>query len=114
MYATAIVDKVAKPPKPVANFGVTADGLNVSCNNLASGQTGWWDFGDGSTLDPFDPDAKQVTHTYTSPGNYSVKLVVRNFLNEENDRAVSVDEFARNTGRTENKEGTLPFRQKRM
>lgn len=91
VYATAIVDKVAKPPKPVANFGCTADGLTVTCNNLASGQTGWWDFGDGATLEAFDPEQKQVTHTYEKPGSYSVKLVVRNFLNEENDRAVSVD-----------------------
>jgi PKD repeat protein len=91
VYATAIVDKVAKPPKPVANFGCTADGLTVTCNNLASGQTGWWDFGDGATLEPFNPDEKQVTHTYEKPGNYTVKLVVRNFLNEENDRAVGVD-----------------------
>lgn len=90
VYATAIVDKVAKPPKPVANFAVSADGLNVTCNNLASGQTGWWDFGDGTTLEAFDPEQKQVTHTYEKPGNYSVKLVVRNFLNEENDRAVGV------------------------
>jgi PKD repeat protein len=91
VYATAIVDKVAKPPKPVANFSVAADGLTVTCNNLASGQTGWWDFGDGATLEPFNPDEKQVTHTYEKAGSYSVKLVVRNFLNEENDRAVGVD-----------------------
>ncbi len=90
VYATAIVDKVAKPPKPLANFSVTPDGLNVTCNNLASGQTGWWDFGDGTTLEAFDPEQKQVTHTYEKPGNYTVKLVVRNFLNEETDRAVSV------------------------
>jgi hypothetical protein len=90
VYATAIVDKVAKPPKPVANFSVAADGLTVTCNNLASGQTGWWDFGDGTTLEPFNPDEKQVTHTYEKAGSYSVKLVVRNFLNEENDRAVGV------------------------
>ncbi len=90
VYATAIVDKVAKPPKPLANFSCNSDGLTVSCNNQASGQSGWWDFGDGTTLEAFDPEQKQVTHCYEKPGNYSVKLVVRNFLNEENDRAVSV------------------------
>lgn len=90
VYATAIVDKVAKPPKPLANFSCTSDGLTVNCNNLASGQTGWWDFGDGSTLEAFDAEQKQVTHTYEKAGGYTVKLVVRNFLNEENDRAVSV------------------------
>ncbi|MCU0702987.1 MAG: PKD domain-containing protein [Fimbriiglobus sp.] len=91
VYATAIVDKVAKPPKPLANFGCTCDGLTVTCNNLASGESGWWDFGDGTTLEAFDPTQKQVTHTYDQPGKYTVKLVVRNFLNEENDRAVGVD-----------------------
>lgn len=90
VYATAIVDKVAKPPKPLANFSCTTDGLNVTCNNLASGQTGWWDFGDGTTLQEFKADEPQVTHAYDKPGNYTVKLVVRNFLNEENDRAVGV------------------------
>jgi PKD repeat protein len=90
VYATAIVDKVAKPPKPLANFSCTCDGLSVTCNNQASGQSGWWDFGDGTTLEAFDPEQKQVTHAYEKPGSYSVKLVVRNFLNEENDRAVSV------------------------
>lgn len=90
VYATAIVDKVAKPPKPLANFSCTTDGLNVTCNNLASGQTGWWDFGDGTTLQEFKGDEPQVTHAYDKPGNYTVKLVVRNFLNEENDRAVAV------------------------
>jgi PKD repeat protein len=91
VYATAVVDKVAKPPKPVANFSATPDGLTITCDNLASGQTGWWDFGDGSPLEPFNPDEKQVPHTYAKPGNYTVKLVVRNFLNEENDRTVGVD-----------------------
>ena len=91
VYATAVVDKVAKPPKPVANFSVAADGLTVTCDNLASGQTGWWDFGDGTPLEPFDPEAKQVSHTYARPGSYDVRLVVRNFLNEENDRTVGAD-----------------------
>ena len=90
VYATALVDKVAKPPKPLANFEVSADGLTVTCDNHASGQSGWWDFGDGRTLEVFDPEQKTVSHTYTKPGTYEVKLVVRNFLNEENDRGVAV------------------------
>ncbi len=91
VYATALVDKVAKPPKPLANFAATADGLTVTCDNHASGQSGWWDFGDGGPLEAFDPEQKQVTHTYAKAGSYDVKLVVRNFLNEENDRSVGVD-----------------------
>jgi len=89
VYATALVDQVAKPGKPVANFAVAADGLRVNFQNQATGQTGWWDFGDGSPLEPFEPE-KSVEHTYAKPGNYSVKLTVRNFLMEENDRSVPV------------------------
>ena len=91
VYATALVDQVAKPGKPIANFAVVrAEGLSVNFQNQATGQTGWWDFGDGSPLEPFEPE-KSVTHTYAKAGNYSVKLTVRNFLMEENDRSVPVD-----------------------
>ena len=92
VYATAIVDKVAKPPKPLANFSIEPpQGLGITIQNQASGQSGWWDFGDGTALEPFNPDEKTVSHTYAKPGNYSVKLQVRNFLSEDNDRAVNVD-----------------------
>ncbi len=92
MYANAIFDKVVKPPKPVANFAVGgADGLTVTLNNMASGQSGWWDFGDGSPLEPFDPEQTQVAHTYPRPGTFKVGLTVRNFLNDENDRSINVD-----------------------
>ena len=90
VYATAFVDSVAKPGKPVANFAVRAEGLNVSFQNQATGQSGWWDYGDGSPLEPYEPE-KSVAHTYAKPGNYSAKLTVRNFLNEENERTVPVD-----------------------
>ena len=89
VYATALVDQVAKPGKPVANFAVNADGLRVNFQNQATGQTGWWDFGDGSPLEPFEPE-KSVEHVYAKPGSYSAKLTVRNFLMEENDRTVPV------------------------
>lgn len=91
VYATAIVDKVAKPAKPVANFAVAADGLTVTCQNHASGESGWWDFGDGTPLEPFDAALPSVAHTYAKPGTYAVILTVRNFLMEENDRRVPVD-----------------------
>jgi PKD repeat protein len=91
MYATAIVDKVVKPPKPMANFSAKADGLTVTCESKAIGESGWWDFGDGSALEPFDATKPQVTHSYVKLGNYNVKLTVRNFLAEENDRTVPVD-----------------------
>lgn len=99
-YATAIVDQVAKPPKPVANFAISHDGLTVTCQNHASGQSGWWDFGDGGPLEPYTADQKEVTHTYAKTGQYSVKLTVRNFLMEENDRSVPVDLTAPSTAGT--------------
>lgn len=89
-YATAVVDRVVKPTKPVANFAVSAEGLTLTCQNHASGESGWWDFGDGTPLEPFAPE-KPTTHAYTKPGSYSVKLTVRNFLGEENERTVPVD-----------------------
>jgi len=91
MYSNAIVNSVVKPTRPVANFAVSADGLTVSCANHATGDSGWWDFGDGSTLDPFDAGQQTQTHTYAKLGTYSVKLTVRNFMMEENERAVPVD-----------------------
>lgn len=89
-YATAIVDHVAKPDKPLANFAVIADGLTVTCQNHATGDSGWWDFGDGSPLDPFAAD-QPATHTYQKPGDYAVKLTVQNFLGQESERSVPVD-----------------------
>jgi hypothetical protein len=90
-YTTALVDKVVKPALPVANFSAAADGLTLTCQNHATGETGWWDFGDGSPLEPFTPAVPAVTHTYTKPGSYSVKLVVRNYTSDENDRTVAVE-----------------------
>jgi hypothetical protein len=94
MYFNAIFNSVVRPPKPVANFKADADGLTLTCQNMATGQSGWWDFGDGSPLEPFDPDAKTVTHQFPKPGTYSVKLMVQNFLLDENDRTVSVEASA--------------------
>jgi PKD repeat protein len=90
-YATAIVERVAKPARPVANFAVSADGLTVTCRNHASGESGWWDFGDGTPLEPFDPAQPTLAHTYAKPGNYTVKLTVRNFVADENERSVPVE-----------------------
>jgi PKD repeat protein len=90
-YVTAVFNTVIKPPLPVANFAVSVDGLTVTCQNHATGDNGWWDFGDGSPLEPFSSDAPAVTHVYTKPGSYSVKLTVRNLTSDENDRSVSVE-----------------------
>lgn len=89
-YVTAVVDTVVKPPKPVANFAVGAEGLTINCDNRASGESGWWDFGDGTPLEPFAAE-KPASHAYVKPGSYTVKLTVRNFLGDENERTVPVD-----------------------
>lgn len=91
MYLSVVVDMVVKPTKPVANFAVAAEGLTVTFQNHSSGESGWWDFGDGTPLEPFDAGQQTVAHTYPKPGNYTAKLTVRNFLMEENTRAVPVD-----------------------
>jgi PKD repeat protein len=89
-YATQVVNTVIKPGKPVANFSVMAEGLTVTCQNQATGESGWWDFGDGTSLVPFSAD-ETVSHTYAKPGSYTVKLTVRNFLRDENERSVPVE-----------------------
>lgn len=89
-YASAIFDRIVKP-LPVANFAIAADGLTITCQNHASGDNGWWDFGDGSPLEPFDAEQPAATHAYAKPGHYSVKLIVRNVLGKENDRSVDVE-----------------------
>jgi len=91
MYSNAIVNQVVRPTKPIANFEASADGLTVNLRNLAGGDSGWWDFGDGTALEPFESTKEIVSHTYAKPGNYAVKLTVRNILLEDNERTVPVD-----------------------
>jgi PKD repeat protein len=90
-YSTAVFDKIIKPPLPVANFAVAADGLTITCLNHAAGNTGWWDYGDGTPLDPFSADQPSIAHTYAKPGSYAVKLTVRNLTSDENYRTVNVE-----------------------
>src|SRR5262245_22466169 len=79
VYFTPLVDRVIKPGKPVANFKVEADGLKVAFHNRSTGGgDGWWDFGDGSALEPFLSNEDAVTHTYAKPGVYTAKLSLRN------------------------------------
>jgi len=89
-YATAVVNQVVKPTRPVANFSISTDGLTVSCRNHASGDSGWWDFGDGTPLEPFAAE-KPIAHVYTKPGNFTIKLTVRNYFADENERSVPVE-----------------------
>ena len=94
MYLTPVVNNAIKPAKPVANFAIQAAGLEVNFNNRSTGGVqGWWDFGDGAALEPFDPKLDNVKHVYAKPGTYSVKLSLQNLLGEESDRtsAVTID-----------------------
>jgi hypothetical protein len=91
MYLTPLVNKVIQPPKPVANFSVgKPDGLNVQFQNLSNTNKGDWDFGDGSPLQQVGSDNEIITHRFPAPGEYNVKLIVQNILNEEHERTVPV------------------------
>jgi hypothetical protein len=87
VYISPLVDSVVKPPKPLANFAVEADGLTATFHNRFAGE-GWWDFGDGSPLEPAEPQQTTISHSYPKPGTYSVKLIVRNFIGDEHERTV--------------------------
>ncbi len=75
------VDYITVVALPVADFSAdqtsvfTANGT-VAFTDLSTGATSWsWDFGDGGTDTGQNPK-----HTYTSPGNFSVTLIVTNSL----------------------------------
>jgi PKD repeat protein len=92
MYLTPVVNNAIKPAKPVANFATQATGLSVQFNNRSTGGTqGWWDFGDGTALEPFDPKLDIVKHTYAKPGTYTVKLSLENLLGDDSDRSAPVE-----------------------
>jgi PKD repeat protein len=98
MYLSPLLDKVVRPAKPVANFAVDVQGLTVQFHNRSSSRAeGWWDFGDGSPLEPVNAETSTVLHTYAKPGTYTVKLSLRNLLNEENDRSVTINVDSANT-----------------
>jgi hypothetical protein len=91
MYVTAAFNSVVKPAKPVANFKAEPAGLSVRFQNLSGkGSQGWWDFGDGSPLEPVSPEHEYVTHAYARPGEYTVKMSLHNLLGEETERSVTV------------------------
>lgn len=89
MYVTAGFNQLVKPAKPVANFKFDSDGLNVKFQNLSGAGQGWWDFGDGSPLEPVN-EREFVTHAYPRPGEYTAKLSLHNLLGEETERSVAI------------------------
>lgn len=91
MYLSPLLDKVVKPSKPVANFSIDLQDLTVTFSNKSTGGSqGWWDFGDGSPLEPVIAGQDIVSHTYANPGSYTAKLTLRNFLGDESERTVNV------------------------
>jgi PKD repeat protein len=92
MHINPWIDKAIKPDKPLANFAVEHHGLTVTFVNRSSGGSeGRWDFGDGSPIEIVPAKQETVTHTYSKAGTYSVKLALRNLLDEVNERSVNVD-----------------------
>lgn len=92
-YLAPLVDKVVKPAAPLANFDTRKDGLSVTFQNLSTGPRGvegWWDFGDGAPLRPIAADEEFVTHAYERPGDYNVKLMLRNALGDTNERGITL------------------------
>lgn len=91
MYISPLVNSAIKPPKPVPNFSYSIDGATATFNNRSTGGTqGWWDFGDGSALEPFAPSQASVAHRFPGPGNYTVKLSLHNLIGEEVERTAPV------------------------
>jgi PKD repeat protein len=91
MYLTPLVDNLVKPAKPLANFGIEHQGLTVTFVNRSTGAvSGWWDFGDGTPLEPVDLKQNTISHTYSQPGSYTAKLSLSNLLNEQSERTVNV------------------------
>jgi hypothetical protein len=91
MYLSPLVDRVVKPAKPLANFAVEVQGTQATFENRSTGgHEGWWDFGDGSPLQPFSPEQQSVPHPYPRPGSYTAKLNVRSLFGEESERGVAV------------------------
>jgi hypothetical protein len=91
MYLSPLVDRVVKPAKPLANFGIELQGTQVTFQNRSlNGSQGWWDFGDGSPLEPFNPQQTTVSHAYPRPGAYTAKLSVQSLFGEESERTVNV------------------------
>jgi hypothetical protein len=90
-YLTPLVDRLVKPAKPLANFAVEHQGLTVTFHNRSIGKgQGFWDFGDGSALEPIAAGQSAVTHTYSAPGTYTAKLSLRNLIGEESERTANV------------------------
>jgi PKD repeat protein/sugar lactone lactonase YvrE len=75
VVGTASDSQVYSPAPPVASFTITGSGTTFTFTDTSTPQaTSWlWLFGDGQ-LDT----TQSVTHTYSSPGTYSIVLIATN------------------------------------
>src|SRR2546427_118954 len=72
MYVSPPTARFASPPRPVANSPPEPQGLTVHFHNRSTGGSeGWWDFGDGSALEPYAAGQDDLTHTYARAGVYT-------------------------------------------
>jgi PKD repeat protein len=91
MYVTPLFNNAIKPGKPIANFSCQVEGLSATFTNRSTNAaSGWWDFGDGSALEPFSPKQDTIKHVYPKAGNYAVKLSLQNLIGEDGERSVNV------------------------
>lgn len=72
-------------PAVIANFSITPNDPCVAFEDMSNigfidlsqnGETGTWDFGNGSTL-PYSP-GQNLNQSYSEPGNYEVTLSIEN------------------------------------
>lgn len=89
--STAIIEVHTKIILPTANFSFTPDGSDPSIigflNASAMALSYEWDFGDGTEIS----EEEDPTHTYASPGIYSVTLVATGITGEADVSTFSVD-----------------------
>ena len=75
MYLTPLVNKLQSnrpSPSPISR---RKSMVSRSTSTIAPpAEQGWWDFGDGTALEPFDHKLDIVKHTYARAGDYSVRL----------------------------------------
>ncbi len=90
LWSVVQTDSFFKTPVPFANFSSTSGNLCDSgtvsfINNSVDADLYHWDFGDGDTSILAAP-----THTYASPGSYTVTLLVKDTLANLQDDTIRV------------------------
>ena len=77
LYSLVTTDTIMKASRPLARFTTSAteicegESIQFDDNNSVDYDTYVWDFGDGTTA-----TGLHETHTYSTPGNYTVSLTV--------------------------------------